>query len=558
MASAPAPTAPPARWDLEVDLLAVGSGLGGISAAIAAHDRGRSVAVLEKAPRLGGVSGFGGGEVFVPNNHRMRELGIADSDEAGRAYFQFVSAGFADAKLQATLLANMKPAIEYMGKEAGVAWIAVEGLPDYYYPDAPGSHAGGRYLSVDLFEGKTLGEWQGLTYPMTPHVPPGALHREMYAWGGLACVTKWDYELIGQRIANDVRSFGPGLMGWFVKAAMVDRAIPAFVSTPARALVVDGGAVVGVRAEREGRDFWVRARRGVVLAVGGYDWNPELAKQYEAMPDWNSACPPWIHGDNLVMGGEVGAAIAAVPPTDLALFYGYHIPGEESDGHPLFRSSWECGCPHALWVNRAGRRFCDESFYKDYQPRLRQWDGQKQAMPNLPPFLVFDQNYRDRYPLGSFMPGQPLPPELVTQAGSARELAEKLGIDPDGLEQTLARYNEHARRGEDPDFGSGSRPWSVRLTGDASYANPCVGPVEKPPFYGVRLVPVSVGINSHGLRTDEHARVVHVRGQAIPGLYAVGNAAALLDLGGGYQSGTSNMRAITWGWIAGRHAAGAA
>jgi 3-oxosteroid 1-dehydrogenase len=552
----PAPV--PARWDLEVDLIAVGSGLGGVSAAIAAHDRGLRAAILDRAPRLGGVSGYGGGEVFVPNNHKMRELGIRDSDDAGRAYFAFLSAGFADPTLQATLLAHMKPAIEYMEKEAGVRWIAVEGLPDYYYPDAPGACGGGRYLSVDLFEGKGLGEWQQKTYPMTPHVPPGALHREMYAWGGLACVTKWDYELIGQRLANDQRSFGPGLMGWFLKAALVDRGIPAFVSTPALGLVVDGGAVVGVRAEREGRPFFVRGRRGVVLAVGGYDWNRSLACQYEAMPDWNSACPPHLYGDHLVMAGEVGAAVAAVPATDLALFYGYNIPGEEADGKPLYRSSWECGCPHAIWVNRAGERFCDESFYKDYQPRLRRWDGQRQTMPNLPPFLIFDQSYRDRYPLGSFMPGQPLPPELVEQADTPRELAEKLGIDADGLERTLAHWNEHARRGEDPDFHKGSRPWSVRLTGDLSYPNPCVGPLDRPPYYGVRLVPVSVGINSHGLRTDAQARVVHLRGHPIAGLYAVGNSAALLDLGGGYQSGTSNMRAITWGWIAGRHAAGAA
>jgi len=543
-------------WDLEVDLVAVGSGLGAISAAIAAHDRGLRVAVLEKAPRLGGVSGFGGGEVFVPNNRPMRELGIEDSDEAGRRYFEFLSAGFADPKLQAALLENMKPAIEYMGKEAGVRWIAVEGLPDYYYPDAPGSHAGGRYLSVDLFDGKTLGEWQTRTYPMTPHVPPGALHREMYAWGGLACVTTWDYQLIGQRLADDQRSFGPGLMGWFVKAAMVDRGIPAFVGAPARALVSDAGAVIGVVAEREGREFRVRSRRGVVLGVGGYDHNRELARQFEAMPDWNSACPPYLHGDHLVMAGEVGAALAAVPPTDLAMFYGYRIPGEESDGQPLYRSSWECGCPHALWVNRAGERFCDESFYKDYQPRLRLWDGQRQTMPNLPPFLIFDQGYRDRYPLGSFMPGQPLPPELVAQAETPRELARQLGIDADGLERTLARFNEFARKGQDPDFRKGSRPWSVRLTGDQSYPNPCLGPVEKPPYYGIRLVPVSVGINSHGLRTNESAQVMHVRGRPIPGLYAVGNSAALLDMGGGYQSGTSNMRAITWGWIAGRHAAG--
>jgi 3-oxosteroid 1-dehydrogenase len=255
------------------------------------------------------------------------------------------------------------------------------------------------------------------------------------------------------------------------------------------------------------------------------------------------------------MGGEVGAAIAAVPPTNLAMFYGYHIPGEEHEGKPLYRSSWECGCPHAIWVNRAGKRFCDESFYKDYQPRLRAWDGQRQAMPNLPPFLIFDGSYRERYPLGSFMPGQEIPEELAVRADTPRALASKLGIDADEFERTLERYNRFAEQGEDPDFHSGSRPWSVRLAGDPSLPNPCVAPLDKPPFYGVRLVPVGVGINSHGLRTNRHAQVLHVRGRPIPGLYAAGNSAALLDLGGGYQSGTSNARAITWGWLAGRHAA---
>jgi 3-oxosteroid 1-dehydrogenase len=546
----------PARWDLEVDLVCVGSGLGGLTAAIAAHDRGARTVVLEKAPRLGGLCGYGGGEVFVPNNHKMRELGIEDSEEAGRRYFEFIAAGFQDRALQDRLLSVMHEAVEYVEKEAGVQWIAVEGLPDYYYPKVEGSHPGGRYLSVDLFDGKTLGEWQHKTYPMTPHIPPGALHKEMYAWGGLAKVTTWDYELIGKRLEEDLRASGPGMMGYFVKAAMLDRGIPAYVETPVRELLTEDGRVIGVRAEREGSDFFVAARKGVVLAIGGYDHNKELACQYEAAPDWNSATPPYLHGDNLVLGGEVGAAVAAVPPVNLAMFYGYQIPGEEADGQPLYRSSWECGCPHAIWVNREGRRFCDESFYKDYQPRLRSWDGQKQQMPNQPPFLIFDGNYRERYPLGSFMPGQPLPEELVEQADTPRELAEKLGIDADNFVATLERFNGYAAKGEDPDFDRGSFAWSVRLVGDDSYPNPNLGPLDKPPYYGVRLVPVSVGINSHGLKTDTEARVVHLRGHPIPGLYAVGNSAAIRDLGAGYQSGTSNMRAITWGYIAGRHAAG--
>jgi len=543
-------------FDLEVDVVAVGSGLGGISAAIAARDRGAEVAILEKAGKLGGVSAYGGGEVFVPNNHKMREAGIADSDAAGRRYFEFLSAGFHSPAHLDRLLATMHEAVEYMGKEAGVRWLSVRQLPDYYYPHAPGSAAEGRYLSAELFPGAELGAWQGKTL-LTPHVPPGVLHEDLYRMGGLAKVTEWDYELIARRIEQDLRGFGPGLMGWFLKAALVDRKIPAFAGSPVGELLVDDeGAVVGVCASREGTDFRVRARRGVVLAVGGYDWNPEMARYFESVPDWNSACPPTLHGDAIVLGTEVGAALAAVPSTNLAMFFGYNIPGEESEGAPLFRSSWECGCPHAIWVNRAGRRFCDESFYKDYQPRLREWDGRRQTRDNWPPFLIFDQNYRERYPLGSFLPGQELPPELVVVADRPRDLAAQLGIDPEGLEATLERFNQHAARGEDPDFGRGAYPWCARLTGDFSYPNPNLAPLDKPPYYGVRLVPVSVGINSHGLKTDTRARVVHVRGHPIRGLCAVGNSAALLDLGGGYQSGTSNMRAITWGYIAGRHLAG--
>ncbi len=550
---------PPARWDLEVDVVCAGSGLGAVSAAILAADSGGQVAILEKAPKLGGLSGYGGGEVFVPNNHKMREHGIEDSDEAARAYLEFLSAGFGDTALRDVLFANIRPAIEYLESRAGIPWVCIPGLPDYYHPLVPSAHPGGRYLTTDLFPGAELGEWQKKTYPMTPHVPPGATHAELYAWGGLARTADWDFEVLGKRLAEDLRSWGPGLMGWFLKAALVDRGIAAFPETPLRELCVDPeGRVVGVRAERGGQDFHVRARRGVILGIGGYDHNRELACQYEAMPDWNSAAPPGLDGDALVMAGEIGAALAAVPPTNLALFYGYHIPGEEAEGRPLFRSSWECGCPHAIWVNRAGERFCDESFYKDYQPHLRHWDGRRQAQPNLPPFLIFDQSYRDRYPLGSFMPGQPLPADLVTQADTPRELAEKLGIDPGGLERTLARYNPAAARGEDPDFGRGESSWSVRLTGDDRYPNPNVGPLDKPPYYGVRLVPVSVGINSHGLKTNAKAQVLHLRGRPIDGLYAVGNSAALLDLGGGYQSGTSNVRAITWGYLAGRHAMGAA
>jgi 3-oxosteroid 1-dehydrogenase len=266
-------------------------------------------------------------------------------------------------------------------------------------------------------------------------------------------------------------------------------------------------------------------------------------------------CPPSVEGDGLVMGSELGAAVAAVPPHNLGLFYGYQVPGEEHEGKPLVRGSWEGGFPHALWVNRAGKRIGDESFYRDYLPRTRAWDGLLQGHPNFPPYLIFDSQFREKYPLGTYLPVQPLPESLVARADSLRGLAEKLGIDGAGLEATVARFNVHAAEGVDPDFGRGTYPWAAMMTGDRDRKNPNLGPVEKPPFYGLRLRVASVGINAAGLRTDEHARVMHVRGRPIGGLYAAGNAAAPLDTGAGYQSGISNLRGMVGGALAARHAA---
>jgi len=538
-------------WDQEFDVVCVGSGLGSLTAAIAAHDQGAKVVVLEKAPKLGGVCAYSGGEVFVCCNHKMAAEGTPDSPVEAMKYLDFLAGGYADKDLQRILFETGPAVAKYVEEKAGVRWKIIKDFPDYHYPHAPGTAARGRYLEVELFEGAQLGPWQKKTY-FTPHMPPGISHDELFAWGGLATITKWDFALMGKRIQKDIRGMGPGMMGYFVKAAMVDRGIPAHVETPVRELVHEGGRVVGVVTDK-GR---IRARKGVILAIGGYDWNPKLARQHEQLPEWHSMCQPSVEGDNIVLGGEVGAALARVPSHNLGMFFGYRIPGEEHDGKPLYRASWEGGYPHALWVNRAGKRFCDEAFYREYLPKVRSWDGLLQDHPNYPPFLIFDQSYRDKYAFATYMPGMEAPEEVLARAATPRELAAKLGVDPDGLEATIARFNVGAADGKDPDFHRGSYPWAAMMTGDKSRPNPNLGPLDKPPFYGVRLVPVGVGVNSVGLETNGFAQVMHVRGRPIPGLYACGNSAAALDTGAGYQSGLSNLRGMTWGFIAGRHAAG--
>jgi 3-oxosteroid 1-dehydrogenase len=541
------------KWDLTADVVVVGSGIGGLSAAIAARDRGAAVVVLEKAPKLGGVSAYSGGEVFVPASHVQARDGIEDSPELGLRYLQFLAGGYADPVLQRALLDTGPVAARYFEERAGVRWKIVKGFPDYHFPKAPGTLAAGRYLETELFDGSTLGHWQKRTY-LSPHMPNGITHDELFAWGGFVNVRNWDFTTMAKRYKRDLRGFGPGMMAHFVKAAMIDRAIPAFVEAPARALVVQDGTVVGVRAERAGKDFRVRAKRGVVLAAGGYDWHPAMPKWFELLPEWHSMVQPSVTGDAMTMACELGAAVAAVPAFNLGLFFGYLIPGEEHDGAPLWRGSWEGGFPHAIWVNRAGQRFADESFYRDYLPKTRAWDGARQEHPNFPPYLVFDSNYRSKYPLGTLLPGQDFPPGLVETAPTLRELGDKLEIDGAALEKTVERFNGFDEGGVDLDFGRGTYPWAAMMTGDRSRKNPNLGPLDKPPFYGLRLRVASVGINAAGLRTDADARVVHVRGRPIEGLYAVGNSAAPLDIGAGYQSGLSNLRGMVGGYRAALHA----
>jgi 3-oxosteroid 1-dehydrogenase len=543
------------KWDLEVDVVSVGSGLGALTNAIVAHDQQLKVLVLEKASKLGGVCAYSGGEVFVPCNHKMRDEGHPDNEDHARSYMQFLDGGYADRELQEILLARGKDAAEYLEQHAGVKWKTIKNFPDYYYPHAPGTVTHGRYLECELFAGTDLGDWQSKTYNMSPHMPPGITHDELFEWGSLSCVMQWDFAVMGKRMSKDVRGFGPGMMAYFVKAAVIDRDIQAWTNSPATGLITDGGRVVGVLAQKDNATLRIRARRGVLLGVGGYDWHPDFPKYYEGLPEWFSMCQPNVEGDNLILGSDVGAALAGVPSYNLGMFFGYRIPGEEHEGKPLYRASWEGGYPHAIWVNQDGNRFGDESFYKNYLPQCHAWDGLSQKHPNYPPFLIFDQNYRDKYSFATYLPGQDVAEDFLLRADTPAELASKLGINPKGLEEQIARYNSFADGTEDPEFGRGTYPWAAMMTGDRSRPNPNMGPLNKPPFYGIRLIPIGAGINCVGLKTNTDGQVLNMRNEPVTGLYAVGNAAAALDTGAGYQSGLSNLRGMTWGYIAAQHMA---
>lgn len=523
------------------DLVVVGSGAAGCAAALAAAGAGLSVCMLEKAGTLGGGTAASLGGLWVGANPLQAAAGVEDSAEATAAYLAFTAGGGAIAANMAAYVAHAPAAVAgFMA--LGVRLQLLRGLPDHYWPDAPGSVAEGRMIEPVPIPRAALG-------PLAEAWRPGALGLEgigwgdIVAWGGFGNQRHWDAAQLAAR--RGLLAGGPGLVGQFV-AALLARGVPIRLGVRATALMVSAGRVVGVETETGP----VPARRGVVLASGGYEGSPELVRRFEGLPDWINAFPPEVEGDGMTMATEIGAATFRLPVNN-ALLVGCPAPGAPD----RFFSVGLRGLsyPGSVVVNDRGERFCDESQFQDVVSALQRFDRGRHRFTNLPAFMLFDDRYRQRYAVLGGAVGAPPPPE-VTRAGSVAALAAALGIDPAGLAATLAAFNAAAETGVDPWFGRGGSAFARSTGGDPTAANPLLAPLVTPPFHGLRLR--LGGLASAGLLTDAVGAVQHVRGRPIPGLYACGNTAASTDCGIGYQAGTSLGSGITFGWLAARHAAG--
>jgi 3-oxosteroid 1-dehydrogenase len=545
----------PAMWDLEADLVAIGSGGGGLAAAIAAHDHGLSALVLERSDEVGGVTAYSMGEVWIPGNHYERELGIEDSPESGFRYVQSLSMGYGSDRAILNQAVHGPVALKYFADNIGLKMQVIRDFADYYYPHNNHGLAEGRYLEVEPFPAESLGEWQHKTR-LTPHLPAGLTHYDIFHGGGLANMLGWDYNLLAERLGRDERCLGPGLAAYFVKGAL-DRGIPLHTGTTAEQLIHDGTRVVGVRATRDGQELTIRANRGVVIAVSGYERNHDYAKTIGNILEPTSMVMGTVDGAHFRLACPLGARIARVPdPSNL----GIHMPGEEHDnGAKLWRGSLPfLGLPHTIVINRAGKRFADESFYRSVYYAVDAVDGANQAHPNYPCWAVFDSQARAKYPFGTVMPGEPMPEGLATCADTLGELAARIGVDPAALEQTVQTFNRYAEAGEDPEFHRGTHPWGVAMTGDKNHRpNPNLGTLREGPYYAVELKRMGGGgIGGAGLLADEHCLVIGLDDAPIEGLYVAGNSMARLDTGAVMQSGISNARGMTHGYLAARHAAG--
>jgi 3-oxosteroid 1-dehydrogenase len=545
----------PAQWDMEADLVAIGSGIGGLSAAITAHDHGLSALVLERSDQVGGVTALSMGEVWVAGNHHEAAIGIEDSPDSGFRYLKRLSMDYGSDAAILNKVIHAPLALKYFEDTIGLQMQPIRDCPDYYYTISNDAVSEGRMLEVVPFPAATLGDWQSRTR-ISPQMPFGLTHHDMFQAGGTANIAKWDFTRMAERLTADERCLGPGLAAYFVKGAL-DRQIPLHTGANAEELICDGTRVVGVRAVIDGQDVFVKAGKGVVVAVSSYERNADYNKTLSQQLELGSMVFAAVNGANFRLAGPVGARIASVP--DITSL-GFVVPGmEDEDGKPLWNSALPViGQPHTIVVNRAGKRFGNEAFYRSFYYTIDIIDGGDQTHPNFPCWTIIDSQVREKYPFGSIMPQAEWPEGLGYQADTLAELARLIGVDAAGLEATVATFNANAERGVDPEFGRGTHPWSTWMCGDPFHKpSPVLGPLVKAPFHAVEMKRMGgTAITSAGLLADEHGRVLGWDDQAIAGLYVAGNSMARMETGAVMQSGISNARGMTYGWLIGKHAAG--
>lgn len=542
------------HWDVVTDCVFVGSGGGSLCAALAANAAGLQTLVLEKADVVGGSTAMSGGILWLPDNPVSRRAGVADSREDALTYFdRLVGHDNPSTSMErvSAFLDAVDPMVNFL-EARGIEFRHCEGYSDYN-DELPGGKARGRSIETALFDVKQLGPWRSrLRISDTlPAMPMFTSEVASAVLGGRTRRSLTTMAKVGARLAaaalrrQSVYGSGVALQGWMLLAAL--RAdIPVWNSTPVTDLVLEEGRVVGVIAERNGRSIRIRANRGVLLNSGGFSHNPDMRTQYGRVPastKWSVANP----GDT---GEVLEAAMKHGAATDL-MDEAWWIPTSVlPDGSPLY-VVYERSKPHCIMVDSSGQRYCNEA--ASYMAVGQAMYARNETVPAIPSWFIMDSNHRRQY-LWGLSPGGVTPRKWISsgymrKASTLEELATQCNIDPTALAETVARFNAHAAEGIDPDFHKGDRMYDRYYADPRVKPNPCVAPLDKPPYYAVALYPGDVG-TCGGLVTDECARVIDTSGQVMDGLYATGNCTASV-MGRTYPgAGASIGASFAFGWIA--------
>jgi 3-oxosteroid 1-dehydrogenase len=544
----------PSIRTIHVDVAVVGSGAAGLSAALTAAAEGAKVVLLEKAALVGGTTAVSGGLVWIPNNHHMHDVGVEDTPEEALGYIERNADNRSTAAMMECYVREAPSMIDYLEKAGAFEFAAVPHYPDYH-PEFEGGRTGGRPIEVPLFDRAGLGKWADALRrsPIFGGTPMRV--REATEWGAFSRPLSLPYKELFGRAKKGLVCRGSALCGHLFKACL-DHGVEPMLETRVEELISRDGEVVGVLATRgtgeNVEQLEVRASKGVVLASGGFEWNADLVRRFLSGPLTHPNSPPQNTGDGLLMAMSAGAHLENM--TEAWWAPSVVVPGEEYEGAPLYRGEFAMRTlPHTIIVNRDGQRFVNEALnYNDVMKPFHVVDPNRMQRPNLPAWLILDQQFADKYLFLTTIPGRPAP-KYAAQAQSLPLLAEKIGVDPHGLVETVARFNTFAELGKDSDFKRGESAYDT-FYGDKDYPNPCLGSLERAPYYALEVFPGSLGTKG-GPSIDEHGRVMHVNGKPISGLYAAGNVAAGVA-GAGYPGpGITIGAGLLWGHLAAKHAA---
>lgn len=557
-----------APWDHEVDVLVVGSGAGGLTAAIAAADAHGEVLVIEKAGEFGGTSATSGGGIWIPNSPLAREAGLEDSDEEAFSYLRPQSAPNVPDSLIRAYIRNAPVMLEWLQASTPVRFASMP-YPDYHVEYPGGKHGFRTHLPIP-YDGRALGDdilklrgpspaaslfgvinWrfdETYTLLFRPKGWMGTLGRMFWRYA-----TDFPHRL--RSIKDRSLTLGNALVGglW---VALKKRRADVWLNTALIDLVAEDGRVTGAIVARDGKHQRIRARKGVILAAGGFERNAELRKRYLPGSDDPTMSGSQINnmGDSILAAERAGVALRNMHSTWSAPVF--RVPGEAR----ARLSTIERALPGCIIVNQAGKRYMNEAAsYHVVGRQMLEYDTP--GAGTQPSWFVFDAAFRHKYPVGPLLPLIPdaFQPsgvrKILRKADTIEALAGKIGVPPEALAATVSRFNEDARKGVDSEFDRGG-PAYDRMYGDPrATPNPTLAPIEKGPFYAMPIYGGDIGTNG-GIVTNENAQALDEGDRVVPGLYAVGNNAASV-MGESYPgAGVTLGPAMTFGYVAGRHAMG--
>lgn len=542
-------------WDEEYDFVVVGSGGGGMAAALTAAGSGLSTLVVEKGAKYGGTTAISGGGIWIPNNPTLRAKGHDDSRESVRRYLDRLTEGRVPGARLDTYIDQGPAAMELLGRSRWMRFFWVKGYADYH-PEYDGGRPLGRSVEALPFDTRKLGEDEKYQRPNSLKGPLGLWitakdYRDLAmvkrTWRGRRASLTAAWRVSSNLIRRRHMATGGRALVARMRMALKDAGIPLWLRTPMTGLVTEGGAVTGVVVERDGRAVRVGARHGVLLATGGFDHNQEMREKYlpEGSRDDHSAGAVENTGDGILAGQALGAALDFMD--DAWWMPSVHHPA----GATIPLVSERC-IPPSVIVSGDGHRFTNES-----SPYVNFVHDQL-AGGHVPAWFVMDAKARARYPFAQVLPGVPFPKAFydngtVHRADTIEELARRIGVPEDALAATVARFNGFARSGEDTDFGRGDSAYD-RYYGDPTLKNPNLDEIDKAPYYAVRIEVGDLGTKG-GLVCDEHSRVLREDGTPITGLYATGNTSASVMANEYAGPGATIGPSIVFGYVAARHAA---